>query len=198
MPNPKDFNLNYRPESYWDSAVSGLTNIKGEMRRRIIKKAFSDGNFINLPGEIFSDELSQDERHLTTSIHPAFMGGEYLPPYLPGEVEIARVSLKSVTWDVYSIRARQTDDGLTRYRVADEYESRDEEPYIYQPEASLQPFTFGELVSFIDNVERKNTELGDQKGLTTYFRDMNYEVIGGGRSEIEGLVDFVRVSFILS
>ena len=51
-----------------------------------------------------------------------FMGGEYLPDYLPEEVEIARVAMESTTADVISIRAFMEADNLIHYRVVDEYE----------------------------------------------------------------------------
>jgi len=121
------------------------------------------------------------------------MGGEYLPPYLSGEIEIARVSLESVTWDVYSIRAKKGDDGQIQYRVADEYESWDNAIFILHAEVSTKPFTFGEIVSFIDNVEWTDCG-GADRGLTTGFRDMNYGLVGPGRCEFEELVSFVRVS----
>ena len=186
MPNPKDFEMNFRPESYWDNAVSGLANIKGEMRRRILSNAFDGGDFNFLPSSIFSDELSDSERMLTTSIDPAFMGGEYLPPYDSGEIEIARVSLQSVTWDVISIRAIKIPQDRLCYRVVDEYET----PFKSRPLISLEPFSFKELVSFIDSVENGH----GTRGLTAVYRDYNYEIIGPGRSELEGLVNFVRVS----
>ena len=134
-----------------------------------------------------------NERKLTGSIHPAFMGGEYLPDYLDGEVEIARVSLKSVTCDVYSIRARKNDDGQIQYRVVDEYNSWDNGLFILNPESTTEPFTFGEMVSFIDNVDWTDCG-GADKGLTTGFRDMNYNAVGPGRRELEDLVNFVSVS----
>ena len=193
MPNPKDFNLNYRPKSYWDDETSGFVNIKGEMRRRIIDKAFDTGEFGILPASIFLDELSREERRLTGSIHPAFMGGEYLPDYSLEEVEIARASLESVTGDVYSIRAKKENDGLIHYRVLDEYGSWDKGVFILHTEVSTKPFTFGEIVSFIDNVQW--TECGGAEwGLTNGFRDLNYNIVGPGKDELEELVSFVHVS----
>ena len=121
------------------------------------------------------------------------MGGEYLPDYIGGEIEIARVSLKSVMYDVYSIRAKIADDGRIKYRVVDEYESWDNERFKLKSEITSKPFTFGELVSFIDNVEWNDGD-GAYKGLTTRFRDMNYDLVGPGRRELEDLVDFVSVS----
>ena len=48
------------------------------------------------------------------------MGGEYLPPLLDDEVEIARVSLASVTADQTSVRAQRIPGGIA-YRIVDEY-----------------------------------------------------------------------------
>ena len=193
MPNHKDFQLNYRPESYWDDNVNGFTNIKGELRRQIIENAFREGNIDILPASIFSDKLSNEERKFTGSIHPAFMGGEYLPDYLDGEVEIVRVSLKSVTYDVYSIRAKKADDGRINYRMVDECESWDNEYFKLKPEITLKPFTFGELVSFINNVEW-NDDDGACKGLTTRFRDMSFDPDSPVMRELEDLANFVSVS----
>jgi hypothetical protein len=50
------------------------------------------------------------------------MGGEYLPDYEQGEVEIARLVLASTTQDVYSVRARWVGSVL-RYHIVDEYET---------------------------------------------------------------------------
>ncbi len=51
------------------------------------------------------------------------MGDEYLPDYLPGEVEIARVSLRSVTADMIALRARPEGVGI-RYRWVAEQEAK--------------------------------------------------------------------------
>ena len=55
-------------------------------------------------------------------IYPSFMGGEYLPDADDGEVEIARVALRSVMADVMSVRACLEEDGI-RYRIVDEYQN---------------------------------------------------------------------------
>ena len=51
------------------------------------------------------------------------MSGEYLPDFDGDEVEIARVTLASVTGDVISIRARGQ-HALIHYRIVDEYEDQ--------------------------------------------------------------------------
>ena len=54
-----------------------------------------------------SGKLEPSTRLLLGGIHPAFMGGEYLPQFGQNEIEIARIVLASVTQDVISIRARR-------------------------------------------------------------------------------------------
>lgn len=49
------------------------------------------------------------------------MSGAYLAPMDGEEVEVLRVTLKSVTGDVTSVRAKRTAASI-RYRVVDEYE----------------------------------------------------------------------------
>jgi hypothetical protein len=74
------------------------------------------------------------------------MGGEYLPEHDPGEIEIARITLASVTQDVTSVHAARTSDGI-RIRVVDEY---DGETLTGPSEfTSAEPLTLGELFDFV-------------------------------------------------
>jgi len=115
------------------------------------------------------------------------MGGEYLPAYLTGELEIARGSLQSVTWDVISIRARQ-DEGWIRYRVVDEYDTT----FRCARMKLKTPLSMGELVNLIDSVERHDDD-GFGCGLTDYYRDYNYQC-DESLQHLNVLVHFVRVS----
>jgi hypothetical protein len=189
MPDPKKYLMDDRPESYWDCSKEGFTNIKGEIRRRALGSALASGQFGSLPGSLLSDELSHEERFKMAAMHPSFMGGEFLPAYLAGELEIARVSLESVTYDVISVRAQKLDDGQISYRVVDEYES----PFICRPGTSAEPLTMSELISLIDSVEGHNAGFGDARGLTDSYRDYNYDV-DKSLQHLNVLVHFVRVS----
>ena len=81
-------------------------------------------------------------------LHPSNMGGEYLPPLRRGEVEIARISLQSVTADQISVRARRS-GRRTGYRVVDEYpEFR---TYVCHPASSLSPLSLGELITLMES-----------------------------------------------
>jgi hypothetical protein len=98
-----------------------------------------------------------------------FMGGEYLPDYRPGEVEIARIELKSTTGDVISIRARKSGSGIS-YRVVDEYDTE----FRQARETSARPLTLGELIEFLDN----STADGLPGGLGLGYNEMNAESTG--------------------
>jgi len=50
------------------------------------------------------DVLDEETRIRIGKIHSSFMGGEYLPVYGPGQIEIARIELESTTSDVISVR----------------------------------------------------------------------------------------------
>ena len=92
-----------------------------------------------------------DDHILIDAIRPSWLDREYLPDCLPGEVEIARIVLESVTQDVVSIRARRR--GSERrivYRVVDEFESE----FDFAPRSSRQPLSCGELVRLIDSLRR--------------------------------------------
>ena len=84
-----------------------------------------------------------------SAIGPQRLGGKFLPMRLRDEVEIARVRLQSVTWDVTAIYARASGDQY-HYRVVDEYGGD-----TLQGDASrtsLYPLTLAELVDFLLDV----------------------------------------------
>jgi hypothetical protein len=93
-------------------------------------------------------ELDAETREALVDLDPRWMSGEYLPPYLRGEVEIARITVASVSEDVYSIRAR-TGQRRIRYRVVDEYESA----WRCTPASSRQPLTMLGLIGLIHGLE---------------------------------------------
>ena len=105
--------LRFRPASYWDHTdpvTAILSGIKGQNRCDMVRE-FVSGRMPEELGEIHPDlvanTLAETIRKALGAIHPSWMGGEYLPDYLPGEVEIARIVLASATQDVISIRARR-------------------------------------------------------------------------------------------
>ena len=76
------------------------------------------------------------------------LGGEYLPDYRSGEVEIARIVLQSTLMDVYSFRARRVGKRRPRiiYRAEDEYDSQ----FSLPRHSSVRPLTLGQLIELID------------------------------------------------
>jgi hypothetical protein len=183
MSNSASIDFGYRPSTYWESPEAVLANIKGEQRRQLVAKLMASGKLASQDERLLAESLTDEERVVLGRMHPAWMGGEYLPDYLAGEVEIARAALKSTTGDVISLRARR-EDGLIHYRIVDEYESHVQ----YTPTTSEAPLTLGELVKLIDTARNDSMEY---VGLTDALRDNN--LVAGG-VDPEDLVDFVTIS----
>ena len=82
------------------------------------------------------------------AIHPQFMGGNYLSNLEPGEVEIARISIKSTTQDVNCVYAKMH-SGKICLRVVDEYGGETlNEPSKLTVE---EPLTLGDVTNFFLN-----------------------------------------------
>ena len=136
-----------------------------------------DGDFP--PEGLLRPILEPGLRDLLGKIHPNFMGGEYLPDYLPEEVEIARVARNSTTGDVISIRANLEENGLLHYRVVDEYAREFRLPH----EVSDLPLSTSQMIQLIDGAE------WDDTGLILPFLEVNCEY-----DDAERLRDFIWVS----
>ena len=156
MKTTRDFDLSFRPETYWehDGPVAAiLSGIKGEARRLKVKEALEAGKDVS---EWLLDPLLEEEpRRFIGGIHPFFMGGEYLPSDLPGEATIARIALRSTTADVIEVRARPGRPGLL-YRIVDEYET----DFVMPFDRSKVPLSLGELVEVINESEGLRQERG--------------------------------------
>lgn len=185
--NPKrfdDINYGFQPKSYNEAGnplQAILKNVQGARRRRIIHDFFAAGRLDELTDAILLDVLSDEQRAWLEAIHPSFMGGEYLPAYRAGEVEIARIELQSTTADVISIRARPANIRFM-YSICDEYESE----FKVSPASSIRPLTLAELIGMIDNA-------GFRQSLGIDYTVMNYE--GGTRTaeRLQALRTFTRV-----
>jgi hypothetical protein len=199
MPNRDDYPMEFRPASYWDHAdpvAAIVQNVKGDLRRELIrdiltaggeKRAHYEAILGDLDDELYAPTSSDSFRARMALVNPHWLGGELLPDYLSGEVEIARLVLDSVTRDVYSVRARRVraaggaaDDGRSIvYRIVDEYEGR----WVLPRESSAEPLTLGELIALIDDARVDDV---DGTSLTDALRD--------GCDDAESGRDFVRVS----
>ncbi len=161
----------FQPVSYWDYEnvlQVILRDVKGAARRKMIKDYLIAGRFQELDDKLLETKLSNETRDKLSAIHPMFMGGEYLPDYSVGETEIARIELKSTTFDVISIRAAAEEKGI-RYSVMDEYGF----DFKLYKETSKKPFTLAELIEFIDNIDNDYGYAGDF-ALSYNYSQANY------------------------
>jgi len=166
----------FAPASYWeedDLLQTVLRNVKGENRRQMIIDYLKAGQLDELDEVLLADELGKDDRDRLARIHPSFMGGEYLPGYLPGEVEIARICLQSTTSDVISVRARPSARSTIAYRVVDEYE----EEFVLPFKESSEPLTLKELIQLLDDGTMQNSGFA-AGGLSLGYNNLNAEEPG--------------------
>ena len=139
----------FRPESYWsdkDPLCAILRNVKGEKRRQMIIDYWDAGRLDELEADLLAEEVDEVTRDRLGKIHPSFMGGKYMPGYLPLEVEIARICLQSTTSDVISMRARPVAPGRIAYRVVDEYDT----VFSFPIRESEAPLTLSDLIRQFD------------------------------------------------
>jgi hypothetical protein len=108
------------------------------------ERALKSGH-IELANSIISvPELTNEERKAQSGIHPAWMGGEYLPNREAQEVEIARITIASTMQDVTCVYAKRSSSRI-HYRVVDEYEDMTLDE---RTRTSLRPLTLIELFDF--------------------------------------------------
>lgn len=139
--------LAYRPTSYFWAQEHGLPlapEIQGVERRRMYAQALEAGG-APLPVGLVKPTLSPAERRAWGSIHPAMMGGEYLPPLKKNEVEVARVVLASTMSDVVCVYARPY-RGQIQLRIVDEHEGT----MLDEPTArtTREPLPLSEFLNF--------------------------------------------------
>jgi len=186
MKRYRGIKYSFRPKSYWgeDNVLQALLrDVKGAERRKMIKTYYEEGNFQELEEAFTKASLSDEERFRLASIHPMFMGGEYLPDCNSGETEIARVTLRSTTQDVISIRAKK-EDGELHYSVTDEY---DDHEFSLWTDSSLKPFTLKELIEFLDKSSQGD---GYPGGLSLSYNNSNAD----SGLDRESLEDFTTIS----
>jgi len=186
------FDFDFRPSSYWDHpdpVAAILSNIKGQNRRRMIRGLVSapvPSKRHEIPSGFFEASLDAGTRSQLGGTHPTWMGGEYLPDYLSGEVEIARIVLDSVTLDVISFRARRRRGGRRiLYRVVDEFQEPGGARWTCRPASSARPLSLGELVALIDGA--RNDEIEVEPGPLTD------ELRAGYTKDPKEHLDFVTV-----
>lgn len=118
-----EIDLDYRPDTYFRPQKLErylLSRIKGAVLRKKLQALFAAGGHAEVRALLTADGISATDRKALEVVHPMFMGGNYLPDTEDGEVEIARISIKSTTYDVTCVYARP-EGGAIHYRVVDEY-----------------------------------------------------------------------------
>ena len=146
---------NFRPTCYsdFDNPVAlALNGINGQMRRTMVRDMMTaEGEqreeYDALLGPIepnILEERAKDPAGASALMGPSWLGGEYLPPRSTTEVEIARVILRSVTMDVFSLRARWS-GGRYHYRVVDEYGST----FTLCRKTSRRPLTLAQVIEVL-------------------------------------------------
>jgi hypothetical protein len=180
----------FRPKSFWaipsNPLEAALRNVKGQNRREMIRENLLADNLDAIPDYLLNESLDDEIRASRGRIHPIFMGGEYLPDYGDREVEIARIELKSTTYDVISLRARPIGSHI-KYSLVDEYETE----YRLPEQTSPRPFSLLELIRFLDSLEQP--DLSDQRWSRFGFvLSFNESCLGCG-ADLEDLRDFTRL-----
>jgi len=144
----EEIDLKYRPATYFESGSFEdymLSKVKGTVERNRIK-AMVDNEELTGFNELYDEVYSAlESSEALESVHPMFMGGNYLPNTHDDEVEIARISINSTTYDVTSVYA-SSHSGSLHYRVVDEYNG----DTLCKPDTTItkSPMTLEELVSF--------------------------------------------------
>jgi hypothetical protein len=143
-----EIDLDYRPETYFRPQKLErflLAKVKGAVLRKKLQALLDAGRHAEVRALLTAEGIPAAYEKALESVHPMFMGGNYLPDTEDGEVEIARISIKSTTYDVTCVYARP-DGGAIRYRVVDEYEGE-----TLQGTTAVRterPMTLGELADF--------------------------------------------------
>jgi len=123
MNTSRSFDLSFRPHSYFWAADHNIrlsSDIKGARRKEAFERLSMSDDPPSTLDPLLTPVLDDEDRVAIGRIHPSFMGGEYLPDRRVKEVEIARIGIKSTTWDVTSVCARRGKNRIC-YRVVDEY-----------------------------------------------------------------------------
>ncbi len=157
--------LAFRPTSYIaDGSIAGalLQNIVGEGRRSFLRfhlDMVAQRSVRLIASEFLESHLDPTLREGWVDYDPlANSPGEFLPPYLRREVEIARVVVNTTPNLVFSVRARRAGRRL-RYRMVDAHGTM----FSLSRQSSVRYLTTRELIALIDGA---TAETGDTSGDT--------------------------------
>ena len=182
------YNLSFRPKSYWehsDPLQAILSGISGTARRQMITDFWNAGKFDQLEPGLLEDELDEGTRQRLGAFHPFFMGGEYLPKRLPGEVANVTLRPESPTFPGLELRARPLPEGKIGLRWVDEYDTEFDAP----ADTIEQPFSFEELIRFIEA-----SGPGLDENFPVAYTWMNVDCLGWTTESVEELRHFTTFS----
>ena len=183
VPEVPGIDLTFRPSSYfWPLGLEThlLARIKGAERKAALKQLIDAKRLDQIPDFLAQSALSDGERQALGRIHPAFMGGEYLPDLLQNEVAIARITIASTTQDVTSVYARRRKRRIY-YRVVDEYEG--ETLCGKNTRTSTRPLALRELEAFFNGAWSIFDVLAMNFGHSGYDRDEMLDFVVGVESQ---------------
>lgn len=162
VPVVDGIDLDFRPRSYRadnDPVSAILQNITGQSRREMVRSSIEGKLSMpmsELDERILNSTVDERTRTMLGEANPRFMGGEYLPDYALGEVEIARIVLSSSTRDVMTLRARTNRSGTrVYYSMHDEYDATFE----LSQKSSRKPLSLRALVALIDSIMSDEVEM---------------------------------------
>lgn len=146
MRNPID--LRQRPDSYFrPQALDDFLRerVGNDLLRAHLRQLVDRGQHAQARRLMGDSGLNRAELRMLEGLHPAFMGGNYLPDDEDGSVEIARIAIESTTRDITCVYARMAGARIA-YRVVDEYCG----DTLSGPRetTSRLPLTLGRLVGF--------------------------------------------------
>ena len=72
--------LSFRPSAKLFPLL--LSRVNGTARRQELIQAMEEERLEDLPEQFLQSALSHEERSASAALHPALMGGEYLPDFL--------------------------------------------------------------------------------------------------------------------
>ncbi len=182
-PEVPGIDLAFRPLSYfWPLGLEThlLARVKGAERRASLQQWIDGERLEEIPTFLRQSALSDTEREGLGRIHPAFMGGEYLPDLMLNEVMIARITIASVTQDVTCVYARRGNKRI-RYRVVDEYEG--DTLSGRNTRTSTRPLTLGELEAFFNGACSIFDDLERNFGRDGYDLERMHRFVIGLESE---------------
>ena len=118
----KKIDPNFRPEDYFRPIGLQrhlISQVKGAAVRTRLKRLLDEGRSEELDALLGDTGVPDDIVKGLESVHPSFMGGNYLPDLEEGEVEVARIEIASTTGDVTSLYAKKM-GGRYMFRIVDE------------------------------------------------------------------------------